>query len=115
MEADSQHEREVRAARNQAMFRSLNEKIRELNEAFDAATDTFVVACECADTSCIEMLTLTPAEYEAVRSEPRHFAVMPGHVYAEVERVAAEYPHYVVVEKVAVAGQVAEEEAHFSQ
>ena len=33
MGTDSNEEREVRAARNQALFRAVNEKIMELNDA----------------------------------------------------------------------------------
>jgi hypothetical protein len=108
MEASTHEEREVRAARNQALFRALNEKLQTLNEAFADATGTFTIACECADTTCIEMIEVDPDEYRAVRAEPRHFAVLPGHVYPDVEVVVRESERYVVVEKTATAGEVAE-------
>jgi hypothetical protein len=103
-----QGEREVRAARNQSMFRAINEQMTQLNEAFSAMTDTYVIACECADTSCIQTLDIASEEYEAIRKEPNHFAVLPGHIYPEVESVVGEKKQYVVVEKFAVAGAVAE-------
>ena len=108
MDADSQHEREARAARNQSLFRSVNEKLKELNQAFQSVTRTFAIACECADTGCTEMLDISAEEYELVRSEPRHFAVLPGHVYPEVEAVVRERPTYVVVEKIGHAAEAAE-------
>ncbi len=109
MESTSNHEREVRAARNQALFRSLNEKLGELNKTFESMTETFVIACECADTNCIEMIDIRPDDYFAVRSVPRHFVVRAGHVYSDVEVVVRESEHnYVVVEKIGVAGHVAE-------
>jgi hypothetical protein len=109
MERSSENEREVRAARNQSLFRSINERMESLNEAFESLTSTFAIACECADVTCVEMLEIEPQEYEAVRAEPRHFAVRPGHVYPDVEIVVREGHEYVVVEKVGVAGEVAEE------
>jgi 5-bromo-4-chloroindolyl phosphate hydrolysis protein len=105
----AQEEREVRAARNQAMFRALNEQIREVNEAFASLTERFTIACECADTRCIQTLDIQPEEYVAVRAEPRHFAVLHGHLYLDVEDVIREADGYVVVEKTAKAGEVAEE------
>ena len=108
MEIDEQHGREIRAARNQSLFRAVNEKMRELNDAFTHATETFVIACECADRNCVEMLDIEPAAYGAVRAEPRHFAVLPGHVYPDVETLVREHDGYVVVEKQALAGELAE-------
>ena len=108
MEDDVQHEREVRAARNQSLFRSVNEKLKDLNDAFTVVTETFVIACECADRNCTEMITIRPGEYEAVRANPRHFAVLPAHVVRDVETVVSQADEYVVVEKLAVAGETAE-------
>jgi hypothetical protein len=108
MEPSTPHEREVRAARNQSLFRSVNEKLRRLNETFAAVTESFTIACECADTTCIEMIEIHPHDYLALRAEPRHFAVLSGHVYPEVEVVVRESEHYVVVEKIAAAARVAE-------
>jgi hypothetical protein len=101
-------EREVRAARNQALFRAVNEKLATLNESFAQLSGTFAVACECADTSCVEMLEIAPEEYRAVRAEPRRFVVRVGHVYRDVEVVVHESPAYVVVEKLEAAGETAE-------
>jgi len=109
MEPDTrQQEREVRAARNQSLFRAVNEQMRGLDQVFATVTETFTIACECADTSCLEKLEIHPHEYLAVRSEPRQFAVLPGHVYSDVETVVRESYAYVVVEKIAAAGAVAE-------
>ena len=108
MESSSKQAREVRAARNQALFRSLNEKLKPLNESFASVTDTFTIACECADQSCVEMIDVHPREYVAIRDDPRHFAVLAGHVYPDVERVVSEGDTYVVVEKFGTAGDVAE-------
>jgi 5-bromo-4-chloroindolyl phosphate hydrolysis protein len=107
LEGDQQ-ERQVRAARNQAMFRAINEKLTELNEAFEAISDTQVIACECADTGCIETLEISADEYEAIRKEPNRFAVLARHVYPDVESVVEETDRYVVVDKFGAAEPVAE-------
>jgi hypothetical protein len=107
MESHDQQEREVRAARNQALFRAVNEKLKELNDSFASLADRFTIACECADRSCIEMVEIRPDEYLAVRAEPRRFVVLPGHVYPDVETVVGEYDIYVVVEKTGAAEDVA--------
>jgi hypothetical protein len=108
VDESTQHEREVRAARNQALFRAVNEQMRTMNEAFASVTRTFAIAGECADTNCIKTLEIAPDEYAEVRANPRHFAVLPGHVYPDVERVIRESEQYVVVEKVAESADVAE-------
>jgi hypothetical protein len=111
MDSGTQDERELRAARNQTLFRAVNEQMKELNQAFASMTERFAIACECADTSCVEMLRIDPKAYEAVRANPRYFAVLPGHVHPDVERVVEEPDGYVVVEKVALAAKVAEQTA----
>ena len=78
MEPSTQQEREIRAARNQAMFRAVNEQITALNKALESVTDTFTVACECADTTCVEMIDIAPKDYTAVRGEPRCFVCIRG-------------------------------------
>jgi 5-bromo-4-chloroindolyl phosphate hydrolysis protein len=108
VEPSSQEEREVRAARNQALFRAVNERLRALNETFATMTQTFTIACECADVGCMEMIVIEPKDYLAIRAEPRRFAVLPAHVYPDVEDVVAEADGYVVVEKTGVAGEVSE-------
>jgi hypothetical protein len=108
MERGTQEEREVRAARNQAMFRAVNEQLSSLNEAFEAVTNTFTIACECADDTCVEMVAVAPEDYEAVRKEPRRFVVMRDHVEPDVEVVVDETAAFLVVEKIEAGGNVAE-------
>ena len=100
----------VRAARNQSLYREVNERIEELNERFDAALEAGASwVCECADTECSEPIEMTLGEYEELRSTPNRFAVLPGHVVEGVERVVEARDGYVVVEKVGPAGLVAAE------
>jgi hypothetical protein len=108
MDSGDQHEREVRAARNQALFRAVNEKLRAMNDSVESLTGTFTIACECADTNCVNMLEINPEEYRAIRAQPRQFAVLPGHVFLDVERVVRQSDGHLVVEKLGAAAQVAE-------
>jgi hypothetical protein len=108
MELAPHEEREVRAARNQALFRAVNEKMAKLNAAFAEAVGTFAIACECDDISCVQMIEIAPEEYWAVRAEPRRFVVRVDHVDRDVEVVVQQSPGYAVAEKIALAGETAE-------
>lgn len=44
-----------------------------------------------------------------VRANPRHFAVLPGHLYLDIETVVTETETYVVDEKIAKAAEFAEQ------
>jgi hypothetical protein len=109
MGADGLGERQLRAARNQSIFREVNERLSALNEAYERITphDTDFV-CECARADCMERIPMTATAYEELRQVATHFAVRPEHVLSDVERVVAEHrPHYVVVEKTGAAGDEA--------
>jgi len=73
------------------------------------ATDEQLEACECADLGCIQMIEMTLAEYEDLRKESNRFAVLPGHVLPDVERVVSENDRFVVVAKLGDGERVAEE------
>jgi hypothetical protein len=99
-----------RVGKNEALFREVNERIREVSGrvvAFDGeATLEFV--CECSEEGCSDVVELTLAEYESIRSEPTHFLVAPGHVWQpETERTVRENETYAVVEKTGTARDVA--------
>lgn len=94
-------EREERLAKNEALFRGVNERVRELKgELADESPDTQIdFICECGRSDCVEQVQLTISEYEGVRAEPEHFLVKPGHELDDVERVILENGRYAVVEK----------------
>lgn len=108
MEPVSTEEREFRAARNQALFRAVNEKLLDLNEVFGEVVGTFSIACECAELECVQLLEIPPEAYRAVRESPRTFAVLPAHVRPAVERVVSTHDGYVVVEAMGEGAAVAE-------
>lgn len=102
--------RETRIGMNEAVFRSVNERIQEVATAFQLSPEPLDLICECGDPSCIERITLTPAEYEELRSNPHHFAVAPGHEVSDIETVVARRERYDIVAKTSgVPEQIAEE------
>jgi hypothetical protein len=102
--------RDEREARNQALFREVNERVAELNQIFDqlAPDGTCHVS---APTSTVDQLPMTMGEYEELRKVPTRFAVLPSeeHVTIELERVVEKTDRYWVVEKLGEAGEVAAE------
>jgi hypothetical protein len=101
--------RQERAARNEALFRRVNERVEEVNRAFDTILDDADFVCECADVDCIEKIRMTLPEYEALRSEATRFAVKPGHLAPAAERVIEERAGYVIVQKLGRAAERARE------
>ena len=100
-----------RAARNEALFREINERLAQLNDALDEHSPLGTWMCECQDTDCHDPVEMTLAEYRGVRDEPDHFVIVANaaHFYPEVERVVEETDRYWVVEKTGVAGEIAAE------
>ena len=99
---------EERAARNEALFREVNEKVEAVSRkfGFDHATETVAFVCECSDETCMEHLRIPIAIYEAVRADPRRFIVRAGHE-TEIERVVGRHDGCVIVEKEGTAGKIA--------
>jgi len=94
-------EREQRMTQNEALFREVNERVADVAEADHGVYDYL---CECANVDCTFRVTLTRTEYEAVRSNPRQFVVLPQHFTPEVETLVAENASYWVVRKTGDAG-----------
>jgi hypothetical protein len=98
-----------RVAENEATCRSINEAIEKaLWEAEEGSSTEFL--CECARPDCHHVVRATLHEYERVRAHPRRFIVNPGHEEPEAETIVEASSHYLVVEKQAEAGRVAEAE-----
>jgi hypothetical protein len=75
--------------------------------------EPFPFICECPDLTCHELVHLTMDEYEDVRRYSRHFLITPGHQRI-AEQVGAgvvreEHDECLVVEKIGVAGELAED------
>lgn len=86
--------------RNESAFRDRNEWICRENERFASDGGTFAIVCECGDAACEAPISLTIAEYEAVRAYATRFAVAHNHEDPESDVVVGEHAGFTVVEKV---------------
>jgi hypothetical protein len=100
--------REKRLAQNEAFFRSVNERIRDLADGHGSDQHPYEFLCECGDPACVDRVALTLDEYEFVRADATRFVLAEGHDDGTIEKVVEASPDRVVVEKVGVAGEVAE-------
>ena len=100
-------EREIRAARNESLYRALNERLEQVREGVsdDEETEYF---CECAQRSCATMVSLSRQEYEHVRSAGDQFLVAPNHLVPDVERISETHDTYWIVEKLGIGSYVAD-------
>jgi hypothetical protein len=65
-------------ARTQSLFRDVNERVKEINQAFSGHVPLGDWICECADNGCAERIAVSMGEYEEVRADPTTFAVAPS-------------------------------------
>jgi hypothetical protein len=98
---------EERLARNEAFFREVNERIRQVTTGFNGESHDFL--CECSDPTCAVRISLTLAEYEHIRANSTRFVLAPGHIASEIEHALVRARDHVVVEKHGVAGDIASE------
>jgi hypothetical protein len=99
--------RDERLAKNEVLFRSVNEAIEQQALRF-GGIDEYEFICECASRTCLERITLTLRQYEHIRADGTRFFVSPGHANVEVEQVIEQAPLYHVVQKDGAAGIVAD-------
>ena len=105
-----ERDRQRRFARNEALFREVNERIRLLaGEWATGDSEPIDFTCECANQACAERIEASLSDYEFVRAEPTRFLVAPGHVDLEVEQVVAEEDAFWIVEKGGEAATTAKE------
>lgn len=104
---DELEQRRRRAAKNQALFREVNERLEALGgrPAWSAEPTSFV--WECLELGCAETIQMERDTYERVRRYPARFIVVPGHEDPTVEAVVEKAPRYHVVEKLGAGGEVA--------
>ena len=86
-----------RKARNQALFRQVNERIAEEASRWDVQSETQIFVCECSHMGCTEQIALPVLAYERVRKDPTTFLVRRGHEDLEHERVLADQGDYLIV------------------
>jgi len=107
--------RDEQRARNETLFRNVNERLKEIDDRLDmevigaAAAEHEEFFCECGQLECMARVPMKRSEYESIRDHPAHFLVLEPHVDDEIERVVEARPGYVVVEKYPEEADVAYE------
>jgi hypothetical protein len=99
--------REQRLAKNEVLFRTVNEAIEQQALRF-GGIDEYEFICECASRTCLDRITLTLRQYEHIRADGTRFFVAPGHANVELEKVVEQAPRYHVVQKDGAAGIIAD-------
>jgi hypothetical protein len=102
-----------RRARNEALFREVNERVEEVTVGSADHRDEdrpIAFVCECGRPDCTEPLEVTRAQYESVRTNPLRFLVVPGHEEADVERVVERRERFLVVAKLGEGARIAAEQ-----
>ena len=102
---ESGAERKRTIARNEALFREVNERVEEVGGGSPLEATDFL--CECGNAECTESIALSGREYEQLRSDPLLFAVTPGHEIEDVEDVVSETDRFRTVRKREDAASVA--------
>jgi hypothetical protein len=97
---ESLREREQRAARNQLLFREVNERIASLAErALLPEIAPIEVTCECVDMSCTRTVQISLHEFAEVDRATNRFLVVPGHELPDVEDVVERRDRFLIVAK----------------
>jgi len=91
--------RRRRIAENEARFRLINEQLRRSLDGLPLEDEPIEFVCECGEAECATPLVLPLADYERVRADPVHFAVLPGHEKPDAEDVVERNDAFFVVAK----------------
>ena len=100
--------RQERLARNEALFREVNERVRAIATVHGRDAHVYEFFCECSNTDCTFQLRSTLSEYEAVRAHGDRFLIAPEHALPEIEVVIERTDAWWVVEKQGETGELAE-------
>jgi hypothetical protein len=88
-----------RAARNEEVFRSVNEYIEKAADRHGRSVP-LRFHCECGHAACFETIDLLPAAYEQVTNGGGYrFIVLSGHEELTIERIVESHDGWLVVEK----------------
>jgi hypothetical protein len=102
-------------ARNQALFREVNERIEQVGESFGTDGHSSFL-CECGNRGCTQTIDLSNREYERVRAHGNRFVVALNHENPETESVVEQNSRFAVVETYAgAASRIARESDPRSQ
>jgi hypothetical protein len=95
------------AAKNEATFRSVNERLQEKADELELGDRQTPFLCECEDERCTEVLLLRRSDYEDVRAHPRRFIVAPGHQDGD-DQLIQNGAGFAVIEKHGKEGELVE-------
>ncbi|MBW3592111.1 MAG: hypothetical protein KY396_00270 [Actinobacteria bacterium] len=97
--------RAERAAANEAVFREVNERIKQITLAQESPRASAL--CECSDASCTATIDITLDEYDDTRRHATRFVLVAGHEDPTIERVVDRNDRYLVVEKTGGGADIA--------
>jgi hypothetical protein len=106
MASEAETPRAARIAKNEALFREVNERIERTAQESNTS-ESFGFVCECGNEECLELIDLSIFQYESVRANPLYFAVVDGHEIESVEDVVERNEGYNIVKKQGVGEDVA--------
>lgn len=98
--------RETRLAKNEMLFREINEQIKQSADRHGADAHAYEFLCECSNVDCTLRLQMTVTAYEQLRSDPTQFATAPGHWLPEIETVVETFDGYTIVRKYGEAAEM---------
>jgi len=99
---------DAQRAENESTFRRANEDLEQKAQGLSFGEQPTPYICECEDLGCTDVVMLARSDYEAVRSRPRRFFIVPGHDAPE-DRVVGEHQGFDVIEKTGEEGRLVEE------
>lgn len=87
-----------RKTHNQALFRSMNERIAELSARFGEQGDAGLLSfiCECPEIDCRAFVRAPLEVYDRLGDDPAVFLVLKGHEDAR-EAIVADLGSYLIV------------------
>jgi hypothetical protein len=86
----------LQVAERQQQRRGFNQRLAGIETADHLPTP---FRCECGLIACGATIKLTGEEYAELRSDPRHFAMLAGHVISGADRIVARHRGWVIVEQ----------------
>ena len=104
--------RERRLALNEARVREVNETIERANQKLGPAPGEhglqLNILCECGTRGCGEIVEISSAVYQEIRSDATRFVVVAGHEQPEIEKPVKVKRRFAIVEKFGGAAAIAE-------
>ena len=106
MASDGDRSREESLAKNEALFRDINERIEQAAQRDGMSSEKYGFVCECASDDCFELIHITVGDYEHVRTDPVRFIVIEGHEAPEIEEIVERHAGYYIVAKTGPEQQI---------